>query len=75
MLKLRLVGTQRVQIKGGLPWLVRWACRAGTRALAALVGPVHNIFFLTVHYLFPIAQQAWQAVVLGRLSLSMYLWR
>ncbi len=32
-----------------LPWLVRWACRAGTRdfcpALAALVGPVQNMFF------------------------------
>jgi hypothetical protein len=54
MLKLRLVGTQRVQMKGVLPWLVRWACRAGTRyfcaALAALVGPMHNIFFLTVYY-------------------------
>ncbi len=37
-----------------LPWLVCWACRAGTRdfcsAWAALVGPVQNIFFLTVHY-------------------------
>ncbi len=43
------MGTQRVQLKGGLPWLVRWACRAGKRyfcsALAALVGPVQNIFF------------------------------
>ncbi len=63
-----------------LSWLVLWACRAGTRdfcsALAALVGPVQNIFFLTVHYfiLFVyIAQQAGQAVVLGRLSLSMCL--
>ncbi len=38
--------------KGVLPWLVRWACRAGTRdfcpALAALVSTVQNIF--TVHY-------------------------
>ncbi len=36
-------------------WLVRWACHAGTRdfchALAALVGPLQNIFFLTVDYL------------------------
>ncbi len=34
-------------------------------------------FFLTVHCFnsfVPIAQQAGQAVVLGRLSLSMYLW-
>ena len=64
-------------MKGVLPWLVRWAGHAGTSdfspALAALVGPVQNIFFLTVHYFnsfFPIAQQAAQAVVLGRLSLS-----
>ncbi len=48
------MGTQRVQMKEALPWLVRWACHDGTRdfcpALAALVGPVQNIFFLTVHY-------------------------
>jgi hypothetical protein len=48
LLKLRGMGTQRVQMQGVLPWLVRWACRAGTRdfysALAALVGPVQNIF-------------------------------
>ncbi len=63
------------------PWLVRWACRAGTRdfssALAALIGPVQNIFFLTVHFFNafePIAQNAGQAAVLGRLSLSMCLW-
>jgi hypothetical protein len=37
------------------------------------VGPVQNIFFLTAHYfsvLVPTAKQAGQAVVLGRLSLS-----
>jgi hypothetical protein len=64
-----------------LSWLILWACRAGTRdfcsALAALVGPVQNIFFLTVHYFHSfvhIAQQAGQAVVvLGRLSLSIFL--
>jgi hypothetical protein len=42
-------------MKGVLPWLFRWAfCHADTRdfcsALAALIGPVQNIFFLTVHY-------------------------
>jgi hypothetical protein len=35
-------------VKGVLPWLVCWACHAGTRyfcsALAALVGPILNIF-------------------------------
>jgi hypothetical protein len=73
--------TQRVQIKGVLPWLVRWACRSGTihfcSAFAALFGPGQYNFFLTIHYFHsfvPIAQQAWQAAVLGRLSLSMCLW-
>jgi hypothetical protein len=58
--------------------LVRWPCYASTRdflpALAALVGPEQNIFFLSVHYFnsfITIAQQARQAVVLGSLSLIM----
>jgi hypothetical protein len=38
----------------GLPWLVRWTCRAGTidfcPAWAALVSPVQNIIFLAVHF-------------------------
>jgi hypothetical protein len=42
------MGTQRVQMKGILPWLVPWARRAGTRDFypdfAALVSPVQNIF-------------------------------
>ncbi len=77
LLKLRWMGTQRVQMKGVLPWLVRWACRASTRGfcstLAAIVGLVQNICFLTVHYFssfVPIVQQAGQAAVLGFLSLS-----
>ncbi len=67
-------------MKGVLSWLVRRACRAGTRVfcsvLAALVGLIQNIFFLAVHYFdsfVSIARQAGQEVVLGRLSLSMYL--
>ncbi len=44
-------------------------------ALAALVSPVQNIFFLTAHYFTPlspsIALQARQAAVLRRLSLSL----
>jgi hypothetical protein len=47
------MGTQGEHLKGVLPWLVRWARRAGTRvfspALAALVGPVQNIFFLAAN--------------------------
>ncbi len=54
LLKLRQLGTQRVQMKGAFLWLVCWACHYGTRgfcpALALLVGPVQNIFFLTWHY-------------------------
>jgi hypothetical protein len=42
------MGTQRVQMKGVLPWLVCWACRAGTKdfypTLAALVSPAQNLF-------------------------------
>jgi hypothetical protein len=64
------MGTQKVQIKGVLPWLVRETPRIGTRdfcpALAALVSPVKTIFFLTVQYFHsrvPIAQQPGQAVV------------
>ncbi len=70
------MGTQSVQMKGVLSWLVRWACRTGTRdfcsALAALY-PVQNVFSLTVHYFNAfvlVTQQAGQAAVLGRLSLS-----
>ncbi len=50
------MGAQRVQ----------WACRAGKGnfgpALAALVGPVQPIFFLTIHYFnpfVPIAPASW----------------
>ncbi len=50
LLKLGWMETQRGQMKGDLSWLVHWACRASTSirdfyfALAALVGPVQNIF-------------------------------
>ncbi len=54
LLKLRRMGTQRGQMKGVLSWPVPWACRAGTRdfcsPLASLVGPLQNIFFLTIQY-------------------------
>jgi hypothetical protein len=53
------MGTQRVQMKVVIPWLIFWALRADTRdfdpALAALViqYKILNIFFLTVHYFNP----------------------
>jgi hypothetical protein len=67
VLKLRQIGTQRVQMKGVLPLLVRLASMLVQKsfvtcpALAALVGPVQKYFFLTIHYLnslVPIAQQS-----------------
>jgi hypothetical protein len=77
LLKLRRMGTQRGQIIGFLPWLVRWTSRAGKidfcPAFVVLVSPVRGIIFLTVHFftLFVlIAQQPGQAGLLGRLSLA-----
>jgi hypothetical protein len=79
--KLRRMGTQRVQMKVVLNWLVCWSCRNSKRffyALEVLVSPVqHILYFFTVHYINSfvlIAQQAGQAVIPGRLSLRMYLW-
>jgi hypothetical protein len=61
--------------------MVSWACCAGTRyfcsALAALVRPIQNFIFFTVHYsnaFVPIAQQVGQTAMLGRLSLRVCLW-
>jgi hypothetical protein len=66
-------------MKGVLPFLVRWACRADKRFLFCLgcscrLNPKY--LFPTVHYFnsfVPIAQQAghWQAAVLGRLSIGL----
>jgi hypothetical protein len=71
------MGAQGVQMKGSFPWLFSWALRAGTKdfcpALVALVGPVQNIFFLTVHYFnsfVPIVQKTGQAVVQGHMSIN-----
>jgi hypothetical protein len=48
------MGTDGVQMKGALPWLARLADHAGARdffpALAALVSPIQNMFFLTTHF-------------------------
>jgi hypothetical protein len=67
-------------MKGILPWLVGWACHAGTRdlcsALAALVSTKY--FFLTVNSFnsfVPTDQQVGHghAAALGRMSLSTYV--
>ncbi len=75
------MGTPKEQMKGSfLGWFVGLVVPVQeifVLAFAAPVGQVHNIFSFTVHYFnsfVPIAQQAGQTVVLGRLSLSMCLW-
>jgi hypothetical protein len=69
---------RRNRVKEVLSWLFRWARRAATldfcSALAALVSPVQDISYLTAPFftfLIPIAQQPWQSVVQGRLSLCL----
>jgi hypothetical protein len=73
------MGTQKGQKKGVLPWLVRLAYSASRRdfcsALAALVGPVLNIFSSPYTISIPLSPSPSNlAVVLGRLSLKMCLW-
>jgi hypothetical protein len=50
LLKLRWMGTVRGQMRGVLPWLVRWACCSVTKdfcsALASLIGQVQKIFLI-----------------------------
>ncbi len=52
LLKLRWMGNQRVQMKGVLTLLVRWACRAGKRdfysASADLVGQVQSPYTISM---------------------------
>ncbi len=77
LLKLSWVRTQRVQMKGFLPWLVPLGSSGRYKrlypTLAALVSPVQNILFPQRAYFnlcVPIAQQV---VVQGRLSLKICL--
>ncbi len=60
--------TKEVHVKGVLPWLVH---------VSALVFPVQNIIFLTIHYFtsfVPIARQAGQEVVPRRLFFQTCYW-
>jgi hypothetical protein len=50
LLKMRWMVTQRVQIKGVLICLARWACRAGTRYFCSGWPIQIIIFFLAEHY-------------------------
>ncbi len=56
------MGTQGIQMKGALLWLVCWAC-------ADIVGPVHisSPYTFSVH-LSPSSSKLGQAVVVGHLS-------
>jgi hypothetical protein len=67
-------------MKGVLPSLVIWARRDGTieffPALASVVSPVQNIIFprhKLLNFISPQLPQSRQAVVLGRLSLCLWL--
>ncbi len=80
-LKLRWMGTQRVQMKDVLPWLVRWAFMPvqETFILPRLLWSAqYKIFFSAPYTIFnlcvPIAQQPGQAVVPGHLSLNVCLY-
>ena len=73
------MGTQRVQMKGVLPWLVRFVgLVVPVEEILSSIGcsgqPGTKYFFLIVHYFnlcVPIDQQPWQGeVVQGRLSLN-----
>jgi hypothetical protein len=78
------MGTQGVQLKWVLPWLVCWAHCAGTKenfvqSWLRLSQHITQYFIphLTVRYFssfVPIGQQAGQATVPGRLSLNLGLW-
>ncbi len=75
---LEYIWKGRPSLVGSLP---RWAHRACTvefcSALAALVSPVQNIIFLAAHFftlIVPIFRQPGQTVVLGRLSLCLWVW-
>ncbi len=85
LLKLHdLNGTQRVEMKGIFPWLIRWLLHAFTRFLSRFGCSAQNkIYFNFPQYrrtLFqfmcpsPIAHQLGQAVVQGRLSMNVCLW-
>jgi hypothetical protein len=44
------MGTQRAQMKGVLRWLVRWACRVGTRDFCPVLAAQFTKVFPNVHY-------------------------
>ncbi len=80
LLTVETEGTQRVQMKEVLPWLVRWLVMPVQEILFSLGCSCRqntNLFFPHRRHYFnsfdTIAQQPGQAAELGRLSLSMCL--
>ena len=74
-------GDSRSTNERGPSLVLRCVRCTGTRdvcpALVAVVGPVRNMYFLTVQHFssfVPFSRQAGQAVVLGHLSLNVCLW-
>jgi hypothetical protein len=74
ILLLRYKGGKTYGIEKGRGQRGRASIRDFCSALAALVGPVQNIFFFTGFICRPYPQQARQAVVPRPLSLNMCLW-
>ncbi len=73
------MGTNRVPVKGDLVGLLGLSCwyKRFLFCLGYCSLPTTKYFSLSIHYFnyfVPIAQQARQAAMLGRLSLSMCLW-
>jgi hypothetical protein len=66
------------RMKGVFSWLVPLACCAGKKdfcpALAALVGPVQNIFSSPYTISMHLSPSPSRPVVLGRLALGVGLW-
>ncbi len=71
---LRQMGTQRVQMKGILPWLVRWALHAGTRdfflSFLGCSSPPSTKYFFPRRALFISIQLSPSPTKLGRLPLT-----
>jgi hypothetical protein len=73
------MGTQRVQMNGVLPLLIRWAHRAGTRYFILpwlLYSAQYKIFFphcTLFQFMCRHCPATWEAVVQGRLSRNVCL--
>jgi hypothetical protein len=71
LVKLSWMGTQRVQMKRVLPWLVRWVRHAGPRWLLSCLGcsgQLSTRYTISIY----VSSSPGQAVVQGRLFLNVW---